>query len=453
MARYLPHTEEEVKEMLEAIGVKNVEELYRDIPEELRSEGLNLPNGLDEISLKRHFNDLSRRNRTLKEYMVFRGAGVYYHHVPEVVKHLAMRSEFLTAYTPYQAEVSQGTLQVMFEFQTMICELTGMDVANSSMYDGASATAEAILMASRLTDRFRALVASNIHPEYLQVSRTYAEGAGIKIEMVKYDEDTGRVDLDDLKKMLTSNEKPSCFVTGYPNFFGVIEDLRLIREALPDDVMMIVVVNPLTLALLEPPGSFGADIVVGDGQPLGIPPRLGGPSFGIFATKEKHVRQMPGRIVGMTEDREGRTGFVMILQTREQHIRRHRATSNICSNHAHGALMATIYLSYMGKHGLQEVAKQCYSKAHYLADKLSKVEGIRLRFSGPFFNEFVASVDVDPFKLNEYLKSQRILGPLPLKRFYSELHNEVLFCATEMNTAEEITFLAGRLEAMKNADI
>ena len=453
MVQYVPHTDDEIAKMLEEIGVKDIEELYQDVPDHLRCEKLDLPEGLDELSLKRHFFNLARRNHPLEEYMVFRGAGVYNHYVPEVVKQLSMRSGFLTAYTPYQAEVSQGTLQVMFEFQTMICELTGMDVANSSMYDGASAVAEAVLMASRLTDRYRALAASSIHPEYLQVVQTYTSGVGINVEMVAYDKESGRVDIRTLREKIDTGEKPSCLVVGYPNFFGVIEDLMLVRGVLPKDVMMVVVVNPLALALLEPPGSFGADIVVGDGQPLGIPPRLGGPSFGIFATRECYVRQMPGRIAGMTQDLEGKRGFVMVLQTREQHIRRHRATSNICSNHTQAALMATIYMSLMGKSGLREAARQCYAKAHYLAEKVDRVEGINRRFSGPFFNEFVASVDVNPAHLDEYLKAHKILGPLPLSRYYPELVDSVLFCTTELNTVDEITFLVGRLEAVRNADL
>ncbi|MCD6462837.1 MAG: aminomethyl-transferring glycine dehydrogenase subunit GcvPA [Thermotogae bacterium] len=452
MLRYLPHTEEEIKEMLETIGVDSIDELFQMIPERLRISSLDLGKPMDEYNLVNYFRNIGESNVSMDKLRVFRGAGIYNHFIPYVVYNLASRTEFLTAYTPYQPEVSQGTLTFMFEFQTMICELTGMEVANSSMYDGASAMAEAILMAARLKNRFKAYVAESVHPEYIQVAKTYCMGPGIELELMPFDETTGRVDLKDVD--FTDGEKPAALVVGYPNFFGVIEDLRAIRTALPDDVLLIVVANPLALALYRAPGDLGADIVVGDGQPLGIPPQFGGPSFGFFATRMKYVRQMPGRIVGKARDLKGREGYVMILQTREQHIRRHRATSNICTNHAHSALMATVYMSLMGRKGLKEVAKRCHDGAHYLARELISSLGGKLVFNAPFFHEFLIRLEMDTKYMDEKLREKGFLGPLPIVDFYPRFGDDVaLFCVTELNTIDEMNELVNILEAIKNGDI
>ncbi|ACR80310.1 MULTISPECIES: aminomethyl-transferring glycine dehydrogenase subunit GcvPA [Kosmotoga] len=440
---YIPHTPEEIKSMLETIGVPSIEELFSDVPKVFDFE-LALPKGSDEFSVYREMKSLAERNTNLEQLAVFRGGGIYHHYIPFVVQALASRSEFLTAYTPYQAEVSQGTLQALYEFQTMIVELTGMEVANSSMYDGATAVAEAALMAVRTNRKDKIIVAKNVHPEYREVIRTYCSGQNIKVEEVNFDKNSGNIDLETLKSKLTDDV--SGVIVGYPNFFGVIEDLKIIRELLPEKVMFIVVANPIALSLLEAPGKLGADIVVGEGQPLGNPPNFGGPGFGFFATLEKYIRKMPGRIIGETKDTEGRTGYVMVLQTREQHIRRSKATSNICSNHAHNAVTAAIYMSVMGKEGLREVAEQSFAKAHSLKERLLKLEGVTEVFSGPFFHEFVISFNKDVEFINSELMKHKILGPLNLEKWYPEMKSCALFCTTEAVRNADIEFLLGRLE-------
>lgn len=440
---YIPHTPGEIKSMLETIGVSSIDDLFSDVPEVLDFE-LALPESSDEFSVFREMKSLAERNTNLEQLAVFRGGGIYYHYIPTAVQALASRSEFLTAYTPYQAEVSQGTLQALYEFQTMIAELTGMEVANSSMYDGATAAAEAALMAVRTNRKDRILVAENIHPEYREVIRTYCSGQNIKIEETDFDKGSGSIDLEALKSKLTDDV--SGVIVGYPNFFGVIEDLKAIRELLREKTMLIVVANPIALSLLEAPGRLGADIVVGEGQPLGNPPSFGGPGFGFFATLGKYIRKMPGRIIGETKDTEGKTGYVMVLQTREQHIRRSKATSNICSNHAHNAVVAAIYMSIMGKEGLREVAERSFAKAHSLKERLLKLEGVSEVFSGPFFHEFVVSFDKDVDPVNSKLMKHKILGPLNIEKWYPEMKNCALFCTTEAVRDADIEFLLGRLE-------
>lgn len=428
MHRYVPHTEEEIAEMLRVIGVQSVDELFLDVPKTI--DGYKIPSGKDEFTVRRIVEDLARQNVIFEPEKVFLGAGVYFHYVPSVVKHLAANPNFVTAYTPYQAEVSQGTLQMMFEYQTMMCELTGMEVANSSMYDGASAFAEALLMAVRLTGRHRMLVARSINPEYRRVAKTYTKPIGVRIDEVGFDE-SGGLNLRELSSGLS--EDVAAVAVGYPNFFGIVEDLRAIRDSIPRDVVFIVAAEPISLALLEPPGTFGADIVVGEGQALGITPNLGGPGIGFFATLEKHVRKMPGRLIGETKDLEGKTGYVMILQTREQHIRREKATSNICTNHAHSALVNAIYMSVMGPEGLREVAKRSYNNAHYLATELER-RGFSRVFGADFFNEFVVRVSEDYRQRWHRMASKGILGPIPIDRVYPELRTTALACATEVNT-------------------
>lgn len=439
MFPYIPHTEEEIKQMLQTIGVDSIEDLYRDVPVTLHR--LNLPKGQDEFTVTRKLKELAGKNVIVEKEKVFAGAGIYVHYIPYVVKAIVSKPEFVTAYTPYQAEVSQGTLQALFEYQTMICELTGMEVANSSMYDGASALAEAVLMAHRINGKTKILLSEGIHPEYIQTCKTYSKGLGIKLELVSVDE-RGKTDLNILSKLIDT--ETAAVAVQYPNFFGIIEDLKVVRE-IAKDLVFIVVAEPISLALLEPPGSFGADIVVGDGQPLGIPPNFGGPTVGFFATLEKHVRKMPGRIIGMTKDAEGKNGYVMILQTREQHIRREKATSNICTNHALMALTNAVYMSLMGPEGLYEVARRSYANAHYFAKKLQE-KGFDLKFKGPFFNEFVFVVDENYNRIWKEIFKEGFLAPLPLEWFDERYKCLALACATEVNTKESIDSIVNMLE-------
>ncbi|BBE31365.1 putative glycine dehydrogenase (decarboxylating) subunit 1 [Tepiditoga spiralis] len=441
---YLPHTEEEIKEMLKTIGVDSLEELYKDVPQ-LYKEELNIPKSKSEIEVKREIKEMASLNADISEYGMFRGAGVYNHYIPSLVPQIAGKRSFLTAYTPYQAEVSQGTLQMMFEFQTMIAELTGMEVSNASMYDGASAMAEAILMSARVNKKNKTLIAETIHPEYMEVAKTYVEPQGFSIETIKHT-DSGKIDINDLKSKL--NDDINSVIIGYPNFYGVIENIKKIKEILPQKVMLIVVANPMALGILEAPGKLGADIVVGDGQPLGNPMAFGGPSFGFFAVNKKDVRKMPGRIIGETVDEDGKRAFAMILQTREQHIRRAKATSNICSNHAHNTLLASIYMTIMGKEGFSEVSEQNYHKAHYLAKKLIETEKFEMAFSGEFFNEFVVKSKIPVDELNKKLFEEKMIGPLHLTKFYKEKENYALFCATELTTKEDIDYLVSFVEGL-----
>ena len=399
---YVPHTRADIERMLRAIGVEDVEELFDDIPEEIRKNyvPLGLPS-LSELEVRQELEALAARNRKLVPFM---GFGLYDHYIPAVVNELARRSEFYTAYTPYQAEVSQGTLTWMFEYQTMICELTGMEVANASMYDGATALAEAVLMARRIVGGDRVLVPRSLNPFHREVVETYCRGAGIGVVDVPYDE-TGRLTLGDVP------EGTVALIVQQPNGLGIIEDLSGLKERL-GDVFLIVSVYPVALGVLEPPGSFGADIVVGEGQPLGNPLSFGGPLLGIFATRRKYLRMMPGRVSGRTVDAEGKEGYVMTLQTREQHIRRERATSNICTNSALCALRATIYLAALGAEGLREVALLSLKKAHDLAEAIAGIPGYELAFSGPFFNEFVVKCP-DPAGVVKRLYREGIAVGLP----------------------------------------
>ena len=435
---YIPHTEEDIKEMLATIGVKSVDDLFVDVPKTISPESLKIPESKDELTVRSIVEGLARKNRFLNEMRVFTGAGIYYRYIPSVVYHMASKPNFVTAYTPYQAEVSQGTLQALFEYQTMISELTGMEVTNASMYDGASALAEAMLMAVRVSKKKKVLMASNIHPEYVRTTKTYVTPQDIEVVMVDYDKETGQIDLEDLKRKL--DDTVGGVAVQYPNFFGVVEDLKAIKEVLPEKTMFVVAADPIALAILEPPGKFGADIVVGEGQALGSFPSLGGPGFGFFSTNMKHVRMMPGRLIGQTKDVEGRTGYVMILQTREQHIRRSKATSNICSNHAHNAVMAAIYMSTMGKEGIVEIARRSANTAHYLAKALED-KGFNLTFKGPFLFEFVFDAGDGYEKKWKEMVDKGILGPLPMERFFEDMKGKALAATTEMVKKEDIDAL------------
>jgi glycine dehydrogenase subunit 1 len=442
---FIPHTPEDIAEMLAAIGASSVDELFADIPAEVlkRYRPLGLPPH-SELEVARELGRLAGENLDPREFISFLGGGIYDHFIPAVVEHLISRAEFYTAYTPYQAEISQGTLTWMFEFQTMVCELTGMEVANSSMYDGATALAEALFMASRVTGKRRFLLAESINPFYRQVLKTYAWAADLELRELPYDEQ-GQLDREALDRALASGPEVGGLLIQSPNFFGIIEDLEGLKELL-GQALLIVSVNPISLGLLRPPGEFGADIVVGEGQALGNPPNFGGPLLGLFATRQKYLRQMPGRVSGQTVDAEGKTGYVMALQTREQHIRRERATSNICTNEALCALAATIWLSALGREGLRELAELNLQKAHYLAERIGNIRGYSLKFAGPFFNEFVVQLPKGrrAGQLLEALREAKILGGLDLSPY--GLEDSILVAVTEKRTKEELDLFVERLK-------
>jgi glycine dehydrogenase subunit 1 len=432
--RYIPHTEEDIRKMLDALGLKKLEDLFQAVPKEYRlSKPLNLPEPLSEPDLLRHFQGLQ-----VPMMSGFLGAGAYHHFIPAVVSHLVSRSEFSTAYTPYQPEISQGTLQAIFEYQTLMCQLTGMEVSNASMYDGASSLAEAVLMAHRITKRRKVLLSQAVHPEYRRVIQTYIDPDQQEIILVPYQKKEGRTDEKVLLELL--KEDVSAVVIQSPNFFGVIEDLQRIGEKIHDygGLMIVGFSEAVAYGILQPPGATGADIVAGEGQSLGIPVSYGGPYLGIFATLETFVRNMPGRLVGETIDLEGKRGFVLTLATREQHIRRERATSNICTNEGLCALMTTVFLSCLGKEGLKELAMMNLSKTEYAKKVVSQIRGCKLNFTGSTFNEFVLRIEKEPEEVLEELRKERILGGLPLEKFYPELDHHLLVTVTEMNRKEEI---------------
>jgi len=438
--RFVPHTLKEKEEMLKTIGITSTDELFRDIPEEIRlKKGLNLPTGLDEITLQKEIETLAGNNAHLNDYISFLGAGAYDHYRPSIIDHLLLRSEFYTAYTPYQPEISQGTLQAIFEFQTLICELTGMDVANASVYDGASALAEAVLMAVTQTRKNKVLISSTVHPEYREVVKTYAWPRGIEILELPYQE--GLTNLSILDEHISQDV--GAVGIQNPNFFGSIEKVKEIAELTHQHkALLIACVDPISLGLLEAPGNLGADIVVGEGQSLGLPVSFGGPYLGFMATREKYLRRLPGRIVGIAKDRLEREGFVLTLQAREQHIRREKASSNICSNQALCALAATIYLSTLGKQGMREVAMQCLTKSNYAKQILKEIEGVEVAFPQNYtFKEFVLKLSEPVSSVNQRLLKHKILGGLDLGKFYPELENHMLLCVTETRSREDIDLL------------
>ncbi|MFD1443765.1 aminomethyl-transferring glycine dehydrogenase subunit GcvPA [Thermoactinomyces vulgaris] len=442
--RYLPMTDQDRKEMLKTIGVGSVEELFAEIPEEVRFQGeLNLPEAMSEPVLVRHMARMAGKNASLDQYVSFLGAGVYEHHIPSVVNHVISRSEFYTAYTPYQPEISQGELQAIFEFQTMICELTGMEVANSSMYDGFTALSEAASVAAGASRQKKMIVSETIHPEAVQILQTNAKGFGWEIVMVPAKD--GVTDIEALRQL--ADEKTAAVLVQSPNFFGNIEDLKGIEEiAHAHKGLLIVSTNPLSLGILKPPGHYKADIVVGDAQPLGIPASFGGPHCGFFATTKKLMRKIPGRIVGQTVDEDGVRGFVLTLQAREQHIRRDKATSNICSNQALMALAASVYMSALGKKGMQEVAWLNTKKAHYAQKRLSRVPGVRPVYQQPFFNEFVIELSRPAGEVNQALLHHGMIGGYDLGKLNPAWEKQMLMAVTEVRTKEEIDQLAERLE-------
>ena len=444
---YISNTDEQRQEMLHEIGVDSFEDLLRDIPEELRNIRLNLPEALSELELIKVLRELSERNADLNHYTSYLGAGAYDHFIPSVVKTMISRGEFYTSYTPYQPEVSQGTLQAIYEYQSLICELTGMDVSNASLYDGASALGEAAILTLNVTNRAEIVVSEAVHPEYRAVLKTYLRGFGVPVHEISYTKD-GATDLEQLKD--TVNENTAGVILQNPNFFGCIEQMSKSAEiAHSNGALFVACVNPISLGVLKTPGEYGADLAVGEGQPLGNPISFGGPYLGFFATTRKLMRKLPGRIVGQTKDTEGRRGFVLTLQAREQHIRREKATSNICTNQALNALAACVYLSTMGKGGISEVAQLNVQKSHYAQERLCELDGFALKFSAPpsssgcstFFNEFLLQCTSDLNEINKKLLNKRIIGGLPVETFYPELKNCALFCVTEMRTREEIDTL------------
>jgi glycine dehydrogenase subunit 1 len=446
-SRYIPHTDADCRAMLEAIGVQRVEDLFKIIPEKYRlTKPLHLPEPLSEPDLLRNLQALQSPAVPGTGWSHFLGAGAYHHFIPSVVSSLTSRSEFYTAYTPYQPEISQGTLQAIFEYQTLMCQLTGMEVSNASMYDGASSLAEAVLMSQRITKRKKILMSQAVHPEYQKVIRTYIDPDQQEIATIPYKRKEGRTDEEALSGLLS--EQVGAVVLQSPNFFGVIEDLGPIGEKVHHAGGLLIAGfgEAVAYGILTPPGAWGADIVAGEGQSLGIPVSFGGPYLGVFATLEKYVRNMPGRLVGETVDLDGKRGFVLTLATREQHIRRERATSNICTNEGLCALTATIYLSCLGKEGLREVALMNLSKAEYAKKVVSRVKGCSLAFSSPTFNEFVIEIERDPEEVLKVLTNDKILGGVSLGRFYPELNHHLLVTVTEMVTKEEIDRWADALE-------
>jgi glycine dehydrogenase subunit 1 len=446
--RYIPHTDADVAAMLAAIGVGSVDELLAHVPAELRAKAvLHVADGLGEADIGGVLEALATKNRVGSSLLCFAGAGAYPHFIPSVVDQVILRSEFMTAYTPYQPEVSQGTLQATFEFQTMVASLFGMDVSNASLYDGSTAAAEAVLMSKRLAPKAgRVLIAASLHPQYREVIATYLEGlGGLECVEVPFGRDGG-IDREALARQLSP--APTAVVLGYPNVFGVIEDIAGIADAAraAGTLTVSVTAEAMALGLLQAPGTLGADIAVGEGQSFGIPLSYGGPYLGLFATRDRFVRNMPGRLVGETVDDEGRRGYVLTLATREQHIRREKATSNICTNQGLCALAATVYLALAGREGLREVADRNARKARYTLARLCEGSGASPVFSAPFFNEFAIRLP-NARRRHERAAERGVLAGVPLGDWYPELEDALLLCATEVHSAEQIDRLVEALAA------
>jgi glycine dehydrogenase subunit 1 len=444
--RYLPKSPADREAILKAIGARSIDDLFAPIPAEYRlNRDLKVPRQMAESEIVDWFRERSRENGD--GYTSFLGAGAYFHYRPVIIDSLISRGEFLTAYTPYQAEVSQGTLQSIFEFQTMICELTGMEVANASMYDGSTAATEAVMMAVRLTGRHSVVVARSVHPEYREVLSTYAQHQELALRTAGF-ADSGRLDVKELEQSITP--ETACVLIQSPNFFGTIEDVAAIAEMAHKNGAMLVVsiAEALSLGIVEPPRQ--ADIVAMEAQSFGVPLGFGGPYCGVIATREQYVRQMPGRLVGQTVDRNGKRGFVLTLATREQHIRREKATSNICTNQALVALMVNIFMTIYGKIGLRELAKQNLAKAAYAATQFSKHAKVLFQ-STPRFNEFVVQTSEDPYAINGRILGHKIVGGLPLKKFYPELSNAALWCCTEMASRTAIDTVVGLVAESQGA--
>jgi glycine dehydrogenase subunit 1 len=428
---YLPNTDADRSAMLREIGVGSIEELFQDIPDRLRHAQFKLPSPLSELELKKELSQLASRNTSLDSYACFLGGGSYRHFIPSTVEHVIGRSEFYTAYTPYQAEVSQGTLQGTYEYQSLVCQVTGMEVSNAGMYDGSTAAGEAAIMACVITRRGKVAVSTTVNPTYREVINTYVKGRNLSIKTVE------------LNTNLPSD--CACLVVQQPSFFGHLEEMEAhVQKAHDIGALFVAIVDPISLGMFQPPGHYGADIAVADGQALGNPVNFGGPGLGIFACRREYLRQMPGRIVGRTVDVEGKPGYVMTLVTREQYIRRERATSNICTSEALVALAAAVYLATLGKTGLRQVAELCYHKAHYAAEKIARLKGYSLVFPKPFFKEFAIRCPVAPSQINQALFKEGIIGGLDISHI---IDNSMLLCVTEMNSRQEIDKLVEILGA------
>jgi glycine dehydrogenase subunit 1 len=447
---YSPHTETDRAEMLQAIGIKRLDELFQVVPAEHRFPELKLPPALTEMEVMAELQGISSANETAHDMACFLGAGAYNHYCPAAVDSILRRGEFYTAYTPYQPEISQGTLQAIFDYQSLITALTGMDVSNASHYDGATAVAEAVSLAyaNFRGKRTKVVVSPALHPQYRETVRTYNQGMPINLAG-----DVGEVTLDSAPEALIPliDGNTALVIVQYPDFFGRIYDLKALADAAhAAGALLAVSVNPLALGMLTPPGEFGADIVTGEGQPLGIPLSFGGPYLGIFATRNEYVRKMAGRLVGETVDNRGQRAFVLTLTAREQHIRREKATSNICSNQGLIALASTVYMSLLGQHGMRQVAELCYHKAHYAAKEIGKLKGYKLWSKTPFFNEFAVHCPIPVDELNQHLLEHGILGGYDLGQEYPKLKKHMLIAVTEMNTREEIDALVETLAEVSN---
>lgn len=448
---YIPHTPKDTEQMLQAIGVSELQSLFDEIPSSLQYAGFqNIPEGLSEMEMLKEAHHLANKNRN---GICFIGAGCYEHHIPAAVWDIASRGEFLTAYTPYQAEASQGTLQLLYEYQTMICELTAMNVANASMYDGATALAEAVLMAVRVNKHSksnRILIAGTVHPFYRETIETIVRNQHIEIITLPFDAQQGITALAAVEQY--NNEDISTLVIAQPNFFGCLEQVDQLTDwAQQHQVISVACVNPISLALLKPPGlwgTHGVDIACGEGQPLGSPMASGGPYFGFLSAKMAHVRQMPGRIIGCTIDKEGKTGFTLTLQAREQHIRRAKATSNICTNQGLLVTAATIHMSLLGAEGLNQVASQCHHNTHELVDALTQIDGVDLVFTAPYFHEALLKLNQPVNKVLQQLTEAGIAGGYAPAEHYPQLENTLLVCVTEMRTAEDLAQFSKALTAI-----
>ena len=445
---YIPHTEAERRAMLAAVGVERMDDLYHDVPGHVRFPDLDLPEALSELEVMQELQLLSEVNLDTRHASCFLGAGAYNHFIPSAVDHILRRNEFYTAYTPYQPEISQGTLQAIFEYQSLMCTLTGMEVSNASHYDGATALAEAVILAlnHHRGGRHKIILSPAVHPQYRQVVRTYTQGMGLEI--------VGDEALSDGAQSLAAmlDDNTAMLAVQYPDFFGRIQDFGPLAEAAHAvGALLCVVVNPLALGYLKPPSEFGADVVVAEGQPLGIPLSYGGPYLGIFTTRQEYVRKMAGRLVGETVDSRGQRGYVLTLTPREQHIRREKATSNICTNQGLLALAATVYLSVMGPQGLQRVAELCYRKAHYAAQQIARLDGFRIWNEGPFFHEFVLHCPRPVKEINDGLLDYDVLGGYDLGQDYPELADHMLLAVTEMNSKEDIDELVELLPEVAHA--
>ena len=443
---FIPNTNSDQDEMLRKIGVNNFEDLLSNIPPELLFKGdLKLPKPMSEFEVTEYLRELSMDNENCLDNICFLGAGAYDHFVPSVVKHILSRSEFYTAYTPYQAEVSQGTLQAIYEYQTMICELTGMDAANASMYDAGSALAEAALLACHHTRRTTIAVSATLNPNYLRTIQTYCRGQAITIKQIPAN--NGITSVENLQEIL--DDDTAAVLIQHPNYFGCLEPVEELSRISHEKQALLVTSNdPISLAILQPPGSYGTDIATGEGQSLGNPLNFGGPYLGLFATNKNLLRKLPGRIVGQTVDTNGKQGFVLTLQTREQHIRREKATSNICSNEALNALAAAVYLALLGKQGFKKVADLCLQKSHYLADKINSLEGYRLKFNQPFFKEFVVECDVPAKKVIDALLPHNIFAGVDLVSTHPDLENCLLCAVTEKRTKQQLDYFIDKLREL-----